>query len=372
MNKIIVLVLTFSQGAFGIFLDQKSPNFEKQVLGCVLGTAIGSSLARPVGMFGYDKVKKIYPSGVHSFYDLEDSDFKTSKWGNQLFAPYSGNMQLGLELMRALDEDKLNLDSTMEGAAVRFADWSESEDGGKAVYRNPNKVCLRSCRRLRNKIKNNKIRASWWAGGSGAFAGMNGENDIAPATRVWPVGLMFSGHLKEGELYAVAQSKLTHRHKSALATSAAMATGVCSILDEKPLNDVCADMISIAAKYDTETADLMARVVEATLQTKNDMHLLDELKEKKAAGALGAAMYIFLKHSNDFKRAISAAVNAPGDCEGIAMLVGTLVGTNVGLDGLPKDWFVFVENSETLVIDSTRKLIRPRDPMNVMFKQMIN
>ena len=368
MNKIIVLVFTFSQGLFGIFLGQKGPVFEKQVLGCVLGTAIGSSLARPVSMLSYDKAKAIYLDGVHSFYDLDDSDFKASEWGNQLFAPYSGNMQLGLELMRALDEDKLNLDSTMESAAIKFASWGESEDGGKAIYRNPNKVCLRSCRRLRNKIKNNKIRASWWAGGGGAFSGMNSENDIAPATRVWPIGLMFSGHLKEGELYAVAQSKLTHRHKAALATSAAMVTGVCSILDEKSLNDVCADMISVAAKYDAETSDLMTRALEQT--EINDKRLLGELKDKKAAGALAAAMYIFLKHSNDFKRAISVAVNAPGDCEGIAMLVGTLMGTYSGLDGLPKDWFVFIENSETLVIDSTRKLIRPRDPMNVMFKQM--
>lgn len=53
-----------------------------------------------------------------------------------------------------------------------------------------------------------------------------------------------------------------------------------------------------------------------------------------AAFAIG----VFLRHPDDFRAAVSEAVNAGGDTDTNASIVGALVGANVGASGIPEQW----------------------------------
>ncbi|MBI2473693.1 ADP-ribosylglycohydrolase family protein [Candidatus Uhrbacteria bacterium] len=52
----------------------------------------------------------------------------------------------------------------------------------------------------------------------------------------------------------------------------------------------------------------------------------------------------FLRHPTDFKAALKEAVEAGGDTDTNAAIVGSLVGANVGLHGIPKEWAAFRED----------------------------
>jgi ADP-ribosyl-[dinitrogen reductase] hydrolase len=47
---------------------------------------------------------------------------------------------------------------------------------------------------------------------------------------------------------------------------------------------------------------------------------------------------VFLRHPADFQKGVLEAVNAGGDTDSTASMVGALIGANVGLSGIPIDW----------------------------------
>ncbi|MEK7641461.1 MAG: ADP-ribosylglycohydrolase family protein [Patescibacteria group bacterium] len=58
-----------------------------------------------------------------------------------------------------------------------------------------------------------------------------------------------------------------------------------------------------------------------------------------AAFAIGT----FLRHTNSFRQGVLEAVNAGGDTDTNASVVGALIGANVGLEGIPDEWKCFSE-----------------------------
>lgn len=58
------------------------------------------------------------------------------------------------------------------------------------------------------------------------------------------------------------------------------------------------------------------------------------LADSTAAFALGT----FLRHVGDFRSAVLEAINAGGDTDTQASIVGALVGANVGMAGIPQEW----------------------------------
>lgn len=53
------------------------------------------------------------------------------------------------------------------------------------------------------------------------------------------------------------------------------------------------------------------------------------------------ALYAWLRHpndSNDFRRALTEALDCGGDTDTVGAITGALVGTEVGEEGIPGDW----------------------------------
>lgn len=57
----------------------------------------------------------------------------------------------------------------------------------------------------------------------------------------------------------------------------------------------------------------------------------------------------FLRHPTDFRGAVLEAINAGGDTDTNAAIVGALVGANVGLNGIPTEWLELVPNAKTAI-----------------------
>lgn len=81
------------------------------------------------------------------------------------------------------------------------------------------------------------------------------------------------------------------------------------------------------------------------------------LAVETAAFTLGT----FLRHPTDFRAAVLEAINAGGDTDTNASIVGALVGANVGLRGIPAEWIKAVPDAHEAiqVADDLFKLFFP-------------
>jgi len=50
------------------------------------------------------------------------------------------------------------------------------------------------------------------------------------------------------------------------------------------------------------------------------------------------AIYAWLRHPNDFRLALSSALDCGGDTDTVGAIVGALAGANVGTAGIPSEW----------------------------------
>lgn len=70
------------------------------------------------------------------------------------------------------------------------------------------------------------------------------------------------------------------------------------------------------------------------------------LREQVGTGCLALesvafAIATFLRHPTDFRAGVLEAINAGGDTDSTASMVGAMIGANCGLDAIPKEWREF-------------------------------
>ena len=68
-----------------------------------------------------------------------------------------------------------------------------------------------------------------------------------------------------------------------------------------------------------------------------------------------AASYLAVRYADDFESAVLHAINGGEQNMSRAMLTGTLVGTQAGLDGIPWRFIDWLENGKAL-LELSRKL----------------
>jgi ADP-ribosylglycohydrolase len=303
--------------------------FSQQILGAVLGAAIGDAMGHPTEFLSMESIYSRF--GAHGVQNFE------LYWNGPQgrFAPYTDDTQMAEIVLRTLidgNEQDLDLDATMSLMAKGFVHWASNPQGG---HRAPGNACLSGCRALANG-------APWFEAG-GATAGGCGS-----VMRAYPFGLLFVNDLAKAESWAVAHSKLTHRDPIALAASAAMAVGMALALRHASMEHICNEMIQAAARYCANTAGMVRLAFEDARNAVPPSKTLDRLRAWAAHEAIAAAVYIFARHPNDARAAILEGANTPGDSDSIATLAGALVGARVGVEGLPEHWVREVERTEEL------------------------
>jgi ADP-ribosylglycohydrolase len=221
--------------------------------------------------------------------------------------------------------------------------------------------------RLLIRVGNERLDTSLWN-----FEEIKREGGCGSVMRVWPLGLVFSDNIPLLIELADKQSQLTHRHPMARAASVAMAVGTAYALQDKPVDEIIAAMIEAAQKFDAEeklyksdellTSALIKYAYDAArngvapdkvLGTHNKMQANKRSTENFLLGwaadeAVAAAVYIFVRHSDNPQQAVIEGVNTPGDSDSIASLAGALVGAKTGKVFVDKD-LALLENYNELI-----------------------
>ena len=304
------------------------PTPRARIAGAVLGGAIGDAMGHPTEFMDVETIRARFgPRGVEGF---------ALRWRERSgrFAPFTDDTQMAEAVARGLlDAGRTAaLDDAMNAIAARFVTWAEAPLGG---HRAPGRACLRGCRALARGVP--------WARAGGLEDGGCGS-----VMRAYPIGAWWAADPGRAEAWAVAHSRLTHRHPIALAACAAMAVGVARLVRGAGLAEVLGAMVGAARRHDPRTADMMGRAIDEARAGVGPERTLDRLRGWAAHEAIAAAVYLLARHPEDPRAAILEGANTPGDSDSLASLAGTLLGARVGLGALPGDWVLDVERSAEL------------------------
>jgi len=183
---------------------------------------------------------------------------------------------------------------------------------------------------------------------SGKKAAANGS-----LMRTAPIGALFAGAEPERRIASLDDSAITHFDPrcrlACTALNAAIAAAVQSDSEVKAMWQVAGDEIAaaadlIAGQYETDELEAAVAALTADLHmaTQDDPELYGpELHLHKHQGFVRVAFRLAfweLLHRPTFRDAVLDAANRGGDADTNAAIVGALVGSRVGIDGVPKNW----------------------------------
>jgi ADP-ribosylglycohydrolase len=245
--------------------------------------------------------------------------------------------QMSAALAEALIEaGEADLDTLMAALTRQFIGWKHNPTTG---LRAPGAITMRGLNALE--------RGAPWR-----EAGVKDSKGCGSCIRVAPVGYFYQHAPDQLREIAWAQSLLTHRHPAAEAAAIAAAYVIKLALDATPPNDYL-PRLSDFTKGLSEEFDAALRRAQEALAWPDTEAALNHIGPTRGGGwsaeeAVGMALFCVLRHPDDFVSAVTLAANISGDSDSVASLTGGILGARLGLDGLPAQWVVRLENVDYL------------------------
>jgi len=297
--------------------------------GCLLGLAIGDALGAPVEFLTLQEIKRLY---------REDGITDFSEWGSFMPGSYTDDTQMSLATavgcIRAYQRWKSR--GICHPASVvyrRYLEWLESQNDPDQ-RRAPGNTCLSALRSGKMGTIEERINDSKGCGG---------------VMRTAPVGLAFpSGKaFQEGAECAA----ITHGHPSGYLSAGFLSEMISHMIEGKTLGEAIDMSIKPLVTYEghNETLDRVEiarflsvshKSVEESIETIGDGWVGEE--------ALGISIFCSLKFSDNWERAVLAAVNHSGDSDSTGSITGAILGTLLGIGSIPDRWVNDVENSDRI------------------------
>ncbi len=362
---------------------------QDRIMGALLGSIVGDALARPTDLDTTYEIQAIYPGGLTTFKNFTPIDWVTGSSGTRLAASTSNTVLASLVMDACAEGRRLN--KSKEAIADTIARQLVDMFGPHAKKLDPlfdargyTTRQIETCQLLSTLLGHSSDEL-WWNhqpldADSKFYQDIAGESDSGALMRAWPFGVVFSDNLKMAKEGADLVTMITHRHPAARAAAAAMATGVAYALQNSPVEDILNNMIRAAESYESKerlykpgvkkirtrkgytseaisagrmfTSDIIRYAAMKAKEGLTPLEILGDTNKRQdnhrsyrgyllaseADEAVAAAVYIFVRHPNDLKAALSEAVNMPGRSAIVASLVGALVGARTGMSQVATDY----------------------------------
>ena len=207
--------------------------------------------------------------------------------------------------------------------------------------------------------------------------------------RIAPVGLYFGDSRMAPlavDLMGADVAALTHGHEMGYIPAAMLVhiirlvshsneiTLKEAVLDSK----IAMEMLFPESKELPGFLKLIDKAVELSESDLADLDAIHQLGQGWLGNeALAIAVYCALKHSNDFDKALIAAVNHSGDSDSTGAITGNILGAYLGLSGIPKKYIdnlelvdVLTELAEDLYYDCQLDEYKPvTDPRDIAWEK---
>jgi ADP-ribosylglycohydrolase len=323
--------------------------------GCLVGGAIGDALGWPIEFMKHDEIKRKYGNNGIQDLVLEAGIAQiTDDTQMTLFTAEGILCSQTKRCRKGICDSPLAVFYSYQRWLItqgypRFMEYDLIYNGWllgiKELYarRAPGNSCLSAL----SSHKQGSIREP-----------VNNSKGCGGIMRVAPTGLFYR---KETAFdMAVDFAALTHGHPSGYFSAGALAYLIASIIDGQNIETGVKNTLSKLENYDKheECSQILRKALDLSKNSYSDIEAISQLGEGWVGEeALGISVYCALKHQDDFKQALIAAVNHNGDSDSTGAITGNIVGAYLGLSNIPKNWLEKVEFREILMQISDDLLI---------------
>lgn len=169
---------------------------------------------------------------------------------------------------------------------------------------------------------------------SGVWSAGNG-----PAMRSAIIGAYFCDDPNKRHAFVSASTRLTHSDPKAETAALAVAEAASwAVNQDKPIEQRLTHLSGLGC--DEEWIGICEKLADALASGKSVEEFADLLGLQKgvtgyACHSVPVALCAWLRHHNDFRKALESALGCGGDTDTVGAIVGAIVGAQVGKEGLP-------------------------------------
>jgi ADP-ribosyl-[dinitrogen reductase] hydrolase len=311
-------------------------NSEDIFTGLLIGPAVGDALGLPAENLKPERIRRLW-SGQWRMRFL---------FGRGMI---SDDTEHTLMVAQALLSHSDDVAAFQKSLAWKFRWWFASLPGGMGL------TTAKACLRLWAGIPTS--RSSVISAGCG------------PSMRSAIIGAFFANEPDKRRSFAQASSSLTHRGWQA--ATAALAVAECAAFlvsnGSRPNASEIIDRLScLTNEPDWQKPIAQIRCCLGSGASVSDFARLLGLRDGVSGYSLHVvpvAIYAWLRHPDDFRKAVVSVLECGGDTDTVGAIVGALAGAAVGEQGIPREWsgrLLEWPRSPALIREIARRLARQR------------
>ena len=158
------------------------------------------------------------------------------------------------------------------------------------------------------------------------------------------IGACFAGDAARRREFVLASSRLTHRGWQAETAALAVAECVALIIrckSQPQVSEVSATIRKLSEEQEWQTT---LALIEASLAAQSSVaEFVSAMGMKRGVTGYSlhvvpVAIFSLLRHPNDFRTALTAALDCGGDTDTVGAILGAMIGASVGAKGIPAEW----------------------------------
>ncbi|AKB49855.1 ADP-ribosylglycohydrolase [Methanosarcina barkeri str. Wiesmoor] len=289
---------------------------KKKLRGYLFGTACADALGRPVEHLTLKQIRETY--GEQGILELAPE------------SPWTDDTQLMLVLARSLLRGaELELPELMNKIAEELIFWLDEPDLGAGATTKGAALNLRDGIHWSNSGLNSKTCGS--------------------LMRVGILGFIFRNDPEKLIKAASISGRITHTHPAADAASVAGAYAVKLALDGVEPEEMFEPLLEVTQGISQEFTQALESSYKTAYSSIGDEEGLKKLGQGWYADETFALAYFcILRYPNDYKKAVQTAVNITGDSDSVASVAGGILGSRLGIEGIPVSWIEALKENEKM------------------------
>ena len=316
----------------------------EKLLGCILGGAIGDALGAPIEFLSIDQIRRYNgENGISGYVEFTDGKGRITDDTQMTLFTLEGL----LAARKFADEDNI------EGMEIEFVyqsylHWLLTQ--GEPL---PDSVSKKYPTLISERLQKERwlyVRrapgftciSALKSGACGTIAHpLNDSKGCGGVMRIAPVGLLFHDDLEVTFRLGCEVAAITHGHPSGYLSAGCLATIIAELMNGKSLTESVGNSITILNKWPNhaECLQIMERAVELAESLPATSENIARLGEGWVGEeALAIAVFCSLKHQDDFRAGVLAAVNHSGDSDSTGAIAGNILGASLGLSAIPTIW----------------------------------
>lgn len=310
----------------------------KKIQGCLMGVAIGDALGMPVETMKHDEIMKLNGgTGVTGFMEPFQTRVKDTA------GLKAGATTDDWQLTRAVATSIIRCDGVF---SARDCAQAHVEELNKSLFGwgGTTQRAIEDIRDAKRVIGRDLLPPAEPGKGCGNGVIMK----VAPMAIAEYIQRRHDSSIWNFWDKVMSLGAITHPDVRASISACAVGSFIMIALENPPLQQEegirVLDGLIATLRAPEDFRDMTTeRVTDVLLKISGSLTNAQSLRERVGCGfhapqTAGFSIGTFLRHPTDFRTGVLEAVNAGGDTDTNASVVGALIGANVGLDGIPEEW----------------------------------